>query len=145
MTYSEDDIKRAASLASALDSPLRLHILVLLTSGNHVVHELVRKLGKSQPLISQHLRVLKSARLVDSSRRGREVEYTLASPRVQKAIGCLLELSAPDSFNGLSYHRVPGSNSAGATEAVAAVSPPEQIRPDNDPGLTPATPNPPLG
>ncbi len=39
-------------------------------------------LGVSQPLVSQHLRVLRSARLVGAERRGREVAYSLLDEHV---------------------------------------------------------------
>ena len=42
------------------------------------MHELVDALGVTQPLISQHLRVLKSAGVVHGERHGREVVYRLA-------------------------------------------------------------------
>ena len=76
-----DELKNAEHLFSALDSPLRLRILILLADRGHFVHELVGKLEKSQPLISQHLRVLKSAGLVRSERSGHEVIYSLSSPK----------------------------------------------------------------
>lgn len=41
------------------------------------VHELVGALGVTQPLISQHLRVLKAAGVVRGERNGREVLYRL--------------------------------------------------------------------
>lgn len=46
------------------------------------VHELVDALGVSQPLVSQHLRVLKGAGLVARERRGREAEYRLTDTHV---------------------------------------------------------------
>ena len=42
------------------------------------VHELVAALGVAQPLVSQHLRVLKAAGVVRGDRNGREVVYRLA-------------------------------------------------------------------
>lgn len=80
------ELKAAEILFSALDSPLRLAILILLADRGHYVHELVAKLEKSQPLISQHLRVLKNAGLVQSERLGREVIYTLSTPKSIKMI-----------------------------------------------------------
>lgn len=53
----------AASVIAALDSPLRISIITRLAERDHYVHELVKATGKSQPLISQHLRVLKQAGL----------------------------------------------------------------------------------
>ncbi|OFS21504.1 helix-turn-helix transcriptional regulator [Corynebacterium sp. HMSC04H06] len=76
------DVEPAVRVLSALDSPLRLHILLLLREREHFVHELVEALDKSQPLISQHLRVLKQAGLVRAERSGREVTYRLAAEEI---------------------------------------------------------------
>jgi DNA-binding transcriptional ArsR family regulator len=43
---------------------------------------LVGRLEMSQPLISQHLRVLRGARLVTVERQGREAVYALADQHV---------------------------------------------------------------
>lgn len=53
-----------------------------LDDGPRYVHDLVSSLGVSQSLVSQHLRVLRSAQLVVADRRGREVEYRLADEHV---------------------------------------------------------------
>ena len=42
------------------------------------VHELVDALGVPQPLVSQHLKILKAAGVVTGERSGREVLYQLA-------------------------------------------------------------------
>lgn len=72
----------ASELLKTLAAPVRLAILVELDQGPRCVHELVEILEVSQPLVSQHLRVLRSARLVESERRGREVTYSLADEHV---------------------------------------------------------------
>jgi DNA-binding transcriptional ArsR family regulator len=46
------------------------------------VHELVEKLGVAQPLVSQHLRVLRGAGVVRGARRGREIAYFLVDEHV---------------------------------------------------------------
>ena len=83
--YSPDhpapNLDLTADLISALDSRTRIEILLLLAERNHVVREIVEKLGRSQPSISQHLKVLKSLRLVAAFRRGREIIYSL--PRME--------------------------------------------------------------
>ncbi|MGH3516254.1 MAG: ArsR/SmtB family transcription factor [Haloechinothrix sp.] len=68
----------AGELLRALAAPVRIAIVLQLRAGDRCVHELVETLGVAQPLISQHLRVLKSARVVRGERRGREVVYRLA-------------------------------------------------------------------
>ena len=72
----------AAGVIAALDSPLRIAIISRLAERDHFVHEIVKATGKSQPLISQHLRVLKQAGIVSSERNGREVTYSLVAPEV---------------------------------------------------------------
>ena len=67
---------------AALSSPVRAAIVHRLTEGERTVSQLVDELGLSQPLVSQHLRVLRSARLVATERRGREIAYTLADEHV---------------------------------------------------------------
>lgn len=67
----------AGELLRALAAPVRIAIVLQLRSAGRCVHELVEALGVSQPLISQHLRVLKSSGVVHGERHGREVVYRL--------------------------------------------------------------------
>lgn len=67
----------AGELLRALAAPIRIGIVLQLQASARCVHELVETLGVAQPLISQHLRVLKAAGVVCGRRRGREVEYRL--------------------------------------------------------------------
>jgi ArsR family transcriptional regulator len=50
------------------------------------VHELVDTLGVAQPLISQHLRVLKAAGVVQGERNGREVVYRLVDEHLSHIV-----------------------------------------------------------
>jgi ArsR family transcriptional regulator, zinc-responsive transcriptional repressor len=67
----------AGELLRALAAPVRISIVLQLRAAERCVHELVEALGVTQPLISQHLRVLKSAGVVYGERHGREVVYRL--------------------------------------------------------------------
>ncbi|MFC7342146.1 ArsR/SmtB family transcription factor [Saccharopolyspora griseoalba] len=67
----------AGELLRALAAPVRIAIVLQLREADRCVHELVDSLGVAQPLISQHLRVLKSAGVVFGERHGREVVYRL--------------------------------------------------------------------
>lgn len=67
----------AADLLRALASPTRIAIVLSLESDTKCVHELVGELSLTQPLVSQHLRVLKDAGVVRGNRRGREIIYEL--------------------------------------------------------------------
>ena len=77
-----DPIKLASSaqIFKALDSPTRLQIIHLLAQRDHFVYELVETLGSSQPLISQHLRILRKANIVEHHRSGRLITYRLRCP-----------------------------------------------------------------
>lgn len=145
LQYSPEELDRTAALVKVLDSKTRLQILLLLDDAERVVHELVTELEKSQPLISQHLRVLRRAGLVSSSRNGREVLYALARPEVIDVIGELVELSlldeARDDLAARRKRRNQSSNSETAAGA-AIIKPPNEVRPEIDPGLTPRTPKP---
>jgi len=79
-------LEAAGDLFRALAAPLRLAIVVELASGPRSVHELVNALGASQPLISQHLRILRGARLVTAQRRQRERVYTMADEHVSHIV-----------------------------------------------------------
>src|SRR5258707_13993343 len=74
----EQSLQAATELLKALASPVRLGIVRELATRGMPVHELVAALGVSQPLVSQHLRILRSSRIVTARRQAREVEYSLA-------------------------------------------------------------------
>jgi ArsR family transcriptional regulator, zinc-responsive transcriptional repressor len=76
------DLQAASELLRALASPVRLGIVRELAGGGKRVHELVAALSVSQPLVSQHLRVLRAYRIVTTRRDAREIEYTLADDHV---------------------------------------------------------------
>ena len=67
----------AGEILRALAAPVRIAIVLQLRESGRCVHELVDALGVTQPLISQHLRVLKGAGVVRGERNGREVLYEL--------------------------------------------------------------------
>jgi DNA-binding transcriptional ArsR family regulator len=77
-----DGYEAAGELLRALAAPLRIRIVTELADGPRCVHELVDTLGAPQPLVSQHLRVLRGAGIVRGSRRGREIAYALTDDHV---------------------------------------------------------------
>jgi DNA-binding transcriptional ArsR family regulator len=77
-----DLLDRTARLFRALGNTTRLAVVDVLDSGPRCVHELVDELGVDQPLVSQHLRVLRSVDLLRTERRGKEVVYSLADDHV---------------------------------------------------------------
>ena len=78
-----------AEVLKTLASPRRIDIVHALATGPTEVGRLATSLGASQPSVSQHLAVLRSAGLVEAERAGREVRYRLADPDVIVACGLM--------------------------------------------------------
>jgi ArsR family transcriptional regulator, zinc-responsive transcriptional repressor len=76
------DLVAAAELLKAFAHPLRLAIVLEVRDGERCVHDLVESLDAAQPLVSQHLKVLKHAGVLTSRRRGREIAYAIADEHV---------------------------------------------------------------
>ena len=77
------ELAAAAELLKAFAHPLRLAIVLQVRDhGERCVHELVEALGAAQPLVSQHLRILRDAGVLTGRRRGREMAYELADEHV---------------------------------------------------------------
>jgi ArsR family transcriptional regulator, zinc-responsive transcriptional repressor len=74
---TRDVLDTAGDLLRALAAPVRIAIVLQLRESSRCVHELVDALAVPQPLVSQHLRILKAAGVVAGERSGREVMYRL--------------------------------------------------------------------
>jgi ArsR family transcriptional regulator len=77
-----------ADVLKTLANPRRIEILHELARGPIEVGRLAEAIGVSQPNVSQHLAVLRSAGIVEAERDGREVRYRLADPDV--VVACSL-------------------------------------------------------
>ncbi len=85
-TLSEDRAAEVARGLAALADPVRLRLLGMIASagsGEACGCELVEPLGRSQPTVSHHLKVLSDAGLVVGTRRGRWVWYRLVPERLE--------------------------------------------------------------
>lgn len=71
-----------ARIGKALASPQRLELLDLLAQGERTVEDLAGEAALTVANTSQHLHVLRSARLVESRKEGLYVYYRLADPVV---------------------------------------------------------------
>ncbi len=82
------DADRAATLAEAfkaLADPVRLQLLNLIATsdeGEVCACDLVEPVGRSQPTVSHHLKVLREAGLVRSERRGTWIWYSVVPSRL---------------------------------------------------------------
>ena len=80
--YDAAAIDRTAEVFKALAASSRLRILLVLTQGEASVTEIVDETGLSQPLVSQHLKQLRSLHLVEVDRVGREAIYSFKDAHV---------------------------------------------------------------
>jgi len=82
---SEARSEELAMAFAVLADPVRLRLLSLLASaeaGEACVCELVEPLGRSQPTISHHLKILTDAGLIVGDKRGRWVWYRAVPERL---------------------------------------------------------------
>ena len=91
------DLEQATDLArrfAALSDPVRLRLLSLLASSSSAVCacDLVEPVGKSQPTVSHHLKVLREAGLITSEKRGVNIWYAAVPAGLE-----LLRLALRDS------------------------------------------------
>ena len=81
---SEGEAHDMAQIFGALSDPARLRMLSLIASENEVCScALEEPLGKSQPTISHHTRILAEAGLIVGERRGRWTWWRLAPDRLR--------------------------------------------------------------
>ena len=89
-----------ADICSALADPTRILALYLLAEQPYTVNELTGRLGVSQPTASRHLKILRDRGLVQATRRGQAVEYSLRDARLIDALDTLRAVLR----ESISYH-----------------------------------------
>ncbi len=90
---SEEDAVDVARMFAALADPARLRLLGLLAdadAGEVCACDLVEPLGRSQPTVSHHLKVLREAGLIEGERRGTWVWYRVVPERLEELRAALL-------------------------------------------------------
>jgi ArsR family transcriptional regulator, arsenate/arsenite/antimonite-responsive transcriptional repressor len=81
---TEDDAADLAGAFAALADPVRLRLLSMIASAGEVCScDVVEPLGKSQPTVSHHTRVLAEAGLIVGDKRGRWVWWSAVPGRLE--------------------------------------------------------------
>jgi rhodanese-related sulfurtransferase len=80
--FKDRIFEQFARIGKALSNPKRLEILDLLAQAERTVEEIVRETAMPVASASQHLQVLKAARMVEAKREGLYVRYRLADEGV---------------------------------------------------------------
>jgi ArsR family transcriptional regulator, arsenate/arsenite/antimonite-responsive transcriptional repressor len=100
-------MSHGADAFHALADPTRRAILKLLRRGSRTAGEIAARFDLTKPTLSHHFRVLESAGLVRSERRGTTIVYTLQSNVLEDLAAELLDLA---SSLGASRKRVARSS-----------------------------------
>lgn len=91
----KDEEHRAGTSAfAALGDPTRRRILKMLRSGSKTAGEIAEAFHLTKPTLSHHFRVLRSAGLVRSERRGTSIVYTLQTNVLEDLATELYELAS---------------------------------------------------
>ena len=89
---SAEDASVLAAAFGALADPARLRLLSLVAAqpgGEVCACDLVEPVGKSQPTVSHHLKVLRDAGLVTASKRGVNIWYAVVPEQLEALRGVL--------------------------------------------------------
>ena len=87
----EETSRHMAATFSAMGDASRTQILLLIEGQERCVSDLAAMLGISESAVSQHLRLLRSLRLVRPRRQGRNVFYALDDDHVAQMLRVCLE------------------------------------------------------
>lgn len=85
------------TILKALGHPTRLQIVIELLQGTKCVNDIHDLLPASQANISQHLTVLRNARIVDFAQDGSQRCYYVCRPELVEGVLTLLRNEQPES------------------------------------------------
>ena len=90
----------ATDLFKALGHPLRLRIVSALSGGDLHVNGLAERLGVAQPIVSQQLRILRSANLVAARTQDGLALYRIIEPHLADMLNCMASCMASRNERG---------------------------------------------
>lgn len=93
---TEAQLRAAAGTFDMLSAPSRLHLVWLLSSGEHDVSTLAELSGSTVPATSQHLAKLRAAGIVSARRDGRHQLYRVDDPHILVLLEQVFNHIAPD-------------------------------------------------
>jgi len=77
----------------ALGDTTRLKILECVRNGEKCICEIIPETGKSQPTVSQHLKILKIAGLINEKREGTRIMISVAHNKIYDIIDAIKKLN----------------------------------------------------
>lgn len=81
--------EEAEQFLKQLSNKTRLMVLCSLLDGERSVTGLLENVPVTQPVLSQHLALLRDAKLVDTRRSGQTIYYRLADERIKQTMNLL--------------------------------------------------------
>lgn len=86
-----DVLEESAACLRIMAHPVRLRIVDILMQGDLAVHEISDLCNLKPHQICEHLRLMQNSGLLSSRREGREVHYSIVSPRLPSLLRCIRE------------------------------------------------------
>lgn len=90
-----------AKLCQTLGQSVRLRIINLLKDGPQCVTTIAEKIESPQPTVSRHLTALYANKILARQRKGQEVYYTIASPKIVAVCEMMRQLLAEQESHHL--------------------------------------------
>ena len=81
-------------LFKALADPTRLKILDVIKNGEKCICEIIPETGKSQPNVSQHLKVLKFAGLINERKEGTRILIRVNDKKIYDVLAIIKEMNS---------------------------------------------------
>ena len=99
-TFDQRKLNQATEIVHALSHPLRLRIIdELMMRGEASVSDLQDSLDLEASVVSNHLRVMRQAGIVDTERQGKFIRFTVDSERLHSITAAINNFS-------FSFHEV---------------------------------------
>lgn len=91
-SFKEQVYQELSRVTHAISNPKRMELIDVLSQKEYTVEELSNEISMSVASTSQHLQVLKSAKLVETKRNGNFIIYSVSDDSVLKLVSVVKEL-----------------------------------------------------
>lgn len=91
-TIKEQVYRELSRVTHAISNPKRMELIDVLSQKGYSVEELSKEIAMSVASTSQHLQVLKSAKLVETQRQGNFIIYSITDDSVLRLVSAVKEL-----------------------------------------------------
>ena len=91
-SLKEQVYQELSRVTHAISNPKRMELIDVLSQKSHTVEKLSKEISMTIASTSQHLQVLKSAKLVETQRNGNFIIYSISDDSVLKLVSAIKEL-----------------------------------------------------